>query len=121
MPPAYDLITEYGGSIVVETIEACDEDAAWRAGLLLHIEALMAVVCKDEHDPGSMRAWRFFMTWSDVVIGLIPSGLFLVFPSIPGADLSLFPQLNRELGSLCEEPPAQAIRVSRLYARLVIG
>ncbi len=121
MPPAYDLITEYGGSIVVETIEACDEDAAWRAGLMLHIEALMAVVCKDEHDPGSMRAWRFFMTWSDVVIGLIPSGLFLVFPSIPGADLSLFPQLNRELGSLCEEPPAQAIRVSRLYARLVNG
>ena len=51
MPPAYDLITEYGGSIVVETIEACDEDAAWRAGLMLHIEALMAVVCKDEHDP----------------------------------------------------------------------
>ena len=68
-----------------------------------------------------MRAWRFFKTWSDVVIGLIPSGLFLVFPSIPGADLSLFPQLNRELGSLCQEPPAQAIRVSRLYARLVIG
>ena len=44
MPPAYDLIIERGGSIVVETIEACDEDAAWRAGLMLHIEALMAVV-----------------------------------------------------------------------------
>ena len=28
MPPAYDLIIERGGSIVVETIEACDEDAA---------------------------------------------------------------------------------------------
>ena len=41
MPPAYDLIIERGSSIVVETIEACDEDAAWRAGLLLHIEALM--------------------------------------------------------------------------------
>ena len=56
MPPAYDLIIERGGSIVVETIEACDEDAAWRAGLMLHIEALMAVVCRDEHDPESTRA-----------------------------------------------------------------
>ena len=51
MPPAYDLIIERGGSIMVEAIEACDEDAAWRAGLMLHIEALMAVVCRDEHDP----------------------------------------------------------------------
>ena len=39
MPPAYDLIVERGGSIVVETIEA-----------------LMAVVCRDEHDPESTRA-----------------------------------------------------------------
>ena len=68
MPPAYDLIIERGGSIVVETIEACDEDAA-----------------------------------------------------CPGADLSLFQQLNRELGALCQEPPAQAIRVCRLHARLVNG
>ena len=51
MPPAYDLIIERGGLVVVETIEACDEDAAWRAGLMLHIDALMAVVCRDEHDP----------------------------------------------------------------------
>ena len=56
MPPAYDLIIERGGSIVVETIEACDEDAAWRAGLMLHIEALMALVCRYEHDPESTRA-----------------------------------------------------------------
>ena len=56
MPPAYDLIIERGGSIVVETIEACDEDAAWRAGLMVHIDALMAVVCRAEHDPESMRA-----------------------------------------------------------------
>ena len=55
MPLAYDLIIERGGSIVVETIEACDEVAAWRAGLM-HIEALMAVVCRDEHDPESTRA-----------------------------------------------------------------
>ena len=50
IPPAYDLIVERGGSIVVETIEAHDEDAAWRAGLMLHINALMVVVCRDEHD-----------------------------------------------------------------------
>ena len=56
MPPAYDLIIERGGSFVVETIEACDEDAAWRAGLMLHIEALMAVVSRDEHGPESKRA-----------------------------------------------------------------
>ena len=49
-------LIERGGSIVVETIEACDEDAAWRAGLMLHIDALMAVVCRDEHDPESTRA-----------------------------------------------------------------
>ena len=51
LPPAYDLIIERGGSIVVETIEANAEDAAWRAGLMLHIDFLMAVVCRDEHDP----------------------------------------------------------------------
>ena len=55
------------------------------------------------------------------MIGLIASGLFLVFPSIPGADLALFRQLNRELGALCQEPPAKAIRVCRLHARLVNG
>ena len=51
MPHAYDLIVKRGGSVVVETIEACDEDAAWCAGLMLHIDALMAVVCRDEYDP----------------------------------------------------------------------
>ena len=51
MPPAYDLIIERGGAIVVETIEACDEDAAWRLALMLHIDALMAVVCREEHKP----------------------------------------------------------------------
>ena len=55
-PPAYDLIIERGGSIVVETIEACDEDAALRAGLMLHIDALMAVVCRDEHHYELTRA-----------------------------------------------------------------
>ena len=56
MPLAYDLIIERAGAIVVEAIEACDEDVAWRAGLMLHIQALMAVVCRDEHDPKSTRA-----------------------------------------------------------------
>ena len=51
MPPAYDLIIERGGTIVVQTIEANDEDAAWRAGLMLHIDSLMVVVCRDEHEP----------------------------------------------------------------------
>ena len=50
-PPAHDLIIERGGLVVVDTIDACDEDAAWRAGLMLQIDALMAVVCRDEHDP----------------------------------------------------------------------
>ena len=55
MPPAYELIIGRGGSIVVETIEASDEDAAWRLGLMVHIDALMAVVCRDEHDLESTR------------------------------------------------------------------
>ena len=120
MPPAYDLIIERGGSIVVETIEACDEDAAWRAGLMLHIEALMAVVCRDEHVPES--------TWLGVFLRV--GAMFDRFDRlrfvpgvslIPGADLSLFQQLNRALGARCQEPPAQAIRVCRLHARLVNG
>ena len=56
MPPAYDLIIERGGSIVVETIEAFDKDAAWRAGLMFHIDVLMAVVCRDEYDSELTRA-----------------------------------------------------------------
>ena len=51
MPSAYDLIIERGGSILVQTIEANDEDAAWRACLMLNIDSLMAVVCMDEHEP----------------------------------------------------------------------
>ncbi|MDC3011593.1 hypothetical protein OAZ24_05120 [Synechococcus sp. AH-736-G21] len=49
MSSAYDLIIERGGAIQVETIEACDEDAAWRVGLIQHIDGLKAVVCRDEH------------------------------------------------------------------------
>ena len=50
-PLAHDLIIERGGLVVVDTIEACEEDAAWRAGLMLHIDVLTAVVRRDEHDP----------------------------------------------------------------------
>ena len=42
-----------------------------------------------------------------------------VIPSIPGADLGLFRQLNQELGALCQAPPSQAVKVCRLHARLV--
>ena len=42
-----------------------------------------------------------------------------VLPVIPGADLSLFRQLNQELGALCQSPPEQAMKVCRLHARLV--
>ena len=54
MPPAHDLIIERVCLVVLETIEPFDEDAAWRAGLMVHIDALMAVVCRNE--PQSMRA-----------------------------------------------------------------
>jgi len=81
--------------------------------------ALMPSVCRDEHDSHQGGVLGCFKSWSDVVIGLIASGLFLMLPSIPGADLLLFRQLNRELGTLCQEPPVQALRVCRLHARLV--
>ena len=50
---------------------------------------------------------------------LLASGLGIVLPMLPGADLNLFQQLNQELGSLCQEPPVQALKVCRLRARLV--
>ena len=83
--------------------------------------ALMPSVCRDEHDSHQGGVLGCLKGWSDVVIGLIASGLFLMLPSIPGADLSLFRQLNSELGALCQEPPVQALRVCRLHARLVNG
>ena len=59
MAPDYGLTIEGGGSIVVEIIEACDEDASWSAALMLRIDALMAVACRDKHDPESMWAKAF--------------------------------------------------------------
>ena len=46
------------------------------------------------------------------------TALFAI-PSLPIADLGLFRQLNQELGALCMAPPAQAVKVCRLHARLV--
>lgn len=46
-------------------------------------------------------------------------GLLSALSSIPGADLGLFKELNRELGFLCQAPPEQAIKVCRLHARLL--
>ena len=46
-------------------------------------------------------------------------GLMNALSSLPGAQLGLFQQLNQELGALCQEPPAKAIKVCDLHARLV--
>ena len=46
-------------------------------------------------------------------------GLLSALSSLPGADVGLFQQLNQELGALCQEPPAKAIKVCDLHARLV--
>ena len=54
MPPAYDLIIERGGLIVVETIEACEEDAAWRAGLMA-FGALLTVLHESTMQSRSSR------------------------------------------------------------------
>ena len=50
MATAYDLIIERQGLIVVETIEACDEEVALRSGLMLHIDALMCLVRQNDKD-----------------------------------------------------------------------
>ena len=46
-------------------------------------------------------------------------GLMRALSSLPGAEFVLFQQLNQELGALCQEPPAKAIKVCDLHARLV--
>jgi hypothetical protein len=43
----------------------------------------------------------------------------LAIPSLPVAELGLFRQLNQELGVFFQTPPAQAVKVCRLHARLV--
>lgn len=46
-------------------------------------------------------------------------GLLSALSSLPGADVGLFQQLNQELGALCQAPPAKAVKVCALHARLV--
>ena len=46
-------------------------------------------------------------------------GLMSALSSLPGTELGLFQQLNQELGALCQAPPAKAVKVCALHARLV--
>ena len=46
-------------------------------------------------------------------------GFLSALSSLPGADVGLFQQLNQELGALCQVPPAKAVKVCALHARLV--
>ncbi|QNI51261.1 putative conserved secreted protein [Synechococcus sp. RS9915] len=46
-------------------------------------------------------------------------GFLSALSSLPGADVGLFQQLNQELGALCQAPPAKAVKVCALHARLV--
>ena len=52
-----------------------------------------------------------------VMVSMI--GLMSALSSLPGAELGLCQQLNQEVGALCQEPPAKAIKVCDLHARLV--
>ena len=46
-------------------------------------------------------------------------GFLNALSSLPGAELGLFQQLNQELGALCQEPTARAVKVCDLHARLL--
>ena len=50
MPPLFDLILDCHGVLNTERVEAADADAAWRAGLMLHLGSLKGVVQLDEGD-----------------------------------------------------------------------
>lgn len=41
--------------------------------------------------------------------------------TLSSLDMGQLQQLNQELGRLCNDPPAQAVRVCRIHARLVNG
>jgi hypothetical protein len=53
-----------------------------------------------------------------VVVFAWVTALFAI-PSLPVADIGLVRQFNQELGGLRQAPPAQAVKVCRLHARLV--
>ena len=40
MPSLFDLILDCNGVLNTERVEAADADAAWRAGLMLHLGTL---------------------------------------------------------------------------------
>ena len=50
MAPLFDLILDCHGVLNTERVEAVDADAAWRAGLMLHLGTLKGVVELDEGD-----------------------------------------------------------------------
>ena len=50
MSPLFDLILDSHGVLNTERVEAADADAAWRAGLMLHLGTLKGVVQLDEGD-----------------------------------------------------------------------
>ena len=50
MAPLFDLILDCHGVLNTERVEAADADAAWRAGLMLHLGTLKGVVQLDEGD-----------------------------------------------------------------------
>ena len=53
-----------------------------------------------------------------MVVFALVAALFAI-PLLPVADIGLFRQFNQELGGLCQAPPAQAVKVCRLHARLI--
>ena len=50
MAPLFDLILDCHGVLNTERVEAADADAAWHAGLMLHLGTLKGVVQLDEGD-----------------------------------------------------------------------
>ena len=50
MPPLFDMNLDCNGVLNTERVEAADADAAWRAGLMLHLGTLKGVVQLDEVD-----------------------------------------------------------------------
>ena len=46
-------------------------------------------------------------------------GFLSALSSLPGTSVGYIQQLNQELGALCQAPPAKAVKVCALHARLV--
>ena len=123
MPPLFDLILDLG-ELDTELIEAIDADASWRQGLMFHPRSPQGVVQLDASDQPRSGLGRQSLTstqgWTGgVVVVLAMVGFLNALSSLPGAELGLFQQLNQELGALCQEPPARAVKVCDLHARLV--